>query len=593
MKIFCNYLVISVLSLLVFTVTVQCSKDSDVGEAEGLDEGDSTVSVNSSIEGYTINDDADTIEDEEINIAESHGKEEDYEWDGTSVIDITLQDTFITTSATTGVTIDGTMAIINTAATYRITGALEDGRIIVDTDDETTVRLILNGVDITSNSSSPLAIMNAEKTVVILAADTENILTDASTYIYENEDEDEPDAALFSDDDLTIYGRGMLRVNGNYNEAIKSKDGLILKDANIAVNSVDDGIQGKDYLIIDNGTYVITTNGDGLKSSNDEDAKLGYIQINSGSFTIEAVSDAIQAESDLIVYGGDFVLNSGGGSSAGLGDDDSAKGLKGGNSVIIAGSPTFDMDTADDGIHSDNRVAIYGGTFNVATGDDGIHSDDSLIINGGDINITKSYEGIEGAAIGINGGNVHIVSSDDGLNAAGDGNGTFTIDINGGYVFINASGDGIDANGNIGMTHGVVIVNGPTARGNGTLDYDGSFVISGGFLLAVGSADMLQGPSAGSSQYSIKATLSSTMTAGNLINLQNSEGTTLFTFAPAKAYRSVVFSSPEVTGSTTFKLYLGGSSTGSSVDGLYSDGVYTSGTLFESFTVSSVVTSLN
>ena len=43
---------------------------------------------------------------------------------------------------------------------------------------------------------------------------------------------------------------------------------------------------------------------------------------------------------------------------------------------------------------------------------------------------------------------------------------------------------------------GTVIANGPTNDGNGPLDYLGTFNISGGFLVAVGSSGMAQVPSA-------------------------------------------------------------------------------------------------
>ena len=45
------------------------------------------------------------------------------------------------------------------------------------------------------------------------------------------------------------------------------------------------------------------------------------------------------------------------------------------------------------------------------------------------------------------------------------------------------------------MVGGTVLVNGPTNNGNGSLDYDETFDISGGTLVAAGSAGMAQMPS--------------------------------------------------------------------------------------------------
>ena len=43
-----------------------------------------------------------------------------------------------------------------------------------------------------------------------------------------NPDTDEPNAAIFSASDLTIFGNGSLTVYGNNNDGIASKDGLII-----------------------------------------------------------------------------------------------------------------------------------------------------------------------------------------------------------------------------------------------------------------------------------------------------------------------------------------------------------------------------
>ena len=62
--------------------------------------------------------------------------------------------------------------------------------------------------------------------------------------------------------------------------------------------------------------------------------------------------------------------------------------------------------------------------------------------------------------------------------------------ITGGTLSIDAEGDGLDSNGNVTMSGGIVIVNGPTQGGNGALDYNGTFEITGGTLVAAGTTDM-------------------------------------------------------------------------------------------------------
>ena len=60
---------------------------------------------------------------------------------------------------------------------------------------------------------------------------------------------------------------------------------------------------------------------------------------------------------------------------------------------------TYQIDSADDSIHSNANITIADGTYTLATGDDGVHADDALIVNGGTITVTESYEGLEGLTV--------------------------------------------------------------------------------------------------------------------------------------------------------------------------------------------------
>jgi hypothetical protein len=521
----------------------------------------------------------------------------------------------------TGATVEGSVMTITSAGTYSISGTLNDGQIIVDTQDEETVYLILNGVDITSSTSAPIYVANAEKTVITLADGTENTVTDGATYVFEDAESDEPNATVFSKDDLTMNGSGSLTVNANYNNGITSKDDLKITGGTIAVNAVNDGIKGKDSIAVLDGIITVNAGGDGLQSTNDEDTEKGYIVIEGGSFEITAGLDGIQAQTSLQIGGGELTIVSGGGSVAsssggawgGPGMEgnpnnitESAKGLKAGVDLTIMDG-VIQISSLDDALHSNNSITINGGDIQLASGDDGIHADSVLTINSGDLNITQSYEGLESAVITINDGTIHLIASDDGINASSGNDGTAAgmppmggqggfesgdnyLYINGGYLFVDANGDGIDANGSIEMTAGTVIVNGPTNDGNGPLDYLGSFDISGGYLVAVGSSGMAQAPSTTSTQYSVMYNYSSAQAAGTVIHIETESGQNVLTFVPTKQYQSVLLSSPELENGLTYVLYSGGSSNGSITDGLYSGGTYTGGTQVASLTLTGMVT---
>jgi len=305
-----------------------------------------------------------------------------------------------------------------------------------------------------------------------------------------------------------------------------------------------------------------------------------------------------------LITNGTFRLTSGGGGAV-TPDDVSTKGLKAGVNLTIEDGD-FTISSSDDAIHSDDLILINNGTYYIASGDDGIHADTSLEINDGTFVISQSYEGLESTIVTINNGHFQINSSDDGINVAegnGDGGwggggfgppGEFYIYIRGGFIYIESGCDGLDSDGYIEMSGGVLIINGPVPGSfpNGAIDYgSGSFNLTGGTLVAVGSSDMAQGPSASSTQYSVLVNFNSTQSANRLVNIQTASGETVLTFSPTKTYQSIVFSSPELT-TVSYDLYLGGSSTGTLSYGIYEDGTYSPGTKYTSFTISEVVTTI-
>lgn len=565
----------------------------DVSVSDSVDESDSgTATENASNEG-------------------DHEEGTDYIWNNSAVTRIILGGDSVSITGE-GATSSGGKVIITSAGTYDLSGTLTDGQIMVSTEDKGTVRLILDGVNVSCSKGSPLYVAGAGKAVIILADNKENIFSDAESYVFDNSETDEPNAAVFSADDLTIYGNGSLAVKGNYNDGIASKDGLIIRGGNISVSAKDDGIRGKDYLIVRSGTINIEAGGDGFKSDNDEDAGKGYVSVENGNMTIISGGDGIQAETYVMVSGGEIALLSGGGNGASGDGSTSSKGIKAVADVFIDGGLII-ADSMDDAIHSNGNVTISGGSLSIATGDDGIHADSAVEIDGGDIDISKSYEGIEGSAITINNGNIRVASSDDGINGAGGNDssgmvwgpgaisgkaaqdafaysGSYYLHVNGGHIFVDALGDGIDINGSIEMTDGVVLVSGPTSNANGALDYDGFFKITGGFLVAAGSSGMAQAPGSTSTQNSVLINMKSVQQASSLIHIRNGSSGEVLTYAPAKKYQSLVFSSPSLMTGSSYEVYLGGSSTGSVSDGLYQGGVYSPGSKYAGFTVSAVAT---
>jgi len=522
--------------------------------------------------------------------------------------------------AGTDVPVDGSVVTITTPGTYTIQGELADGRIVVDVSNESDVTLILSNATLRCSDFAPIYVANAGNVVIVLADGTQNYVEDGATYILEA-GTDEPDAAIFSHDDLTVTGSGSLTVVANYNDGIQSKDDLVIESGDITVTAANDGLKGRDSITILDADLTIDAGGDGLQSNGTEAATQGVVVIEGGTFTIEAGADGIQAASTLVINDGSFDLVTGGGSSnssatSGWGSwgtqsttvSASAKGLKAGSSLAINGG-TIEIDSSDDAIHSNDTLVINDGEIVIYSGDDGIHADTSLAINDGDVTINKSYEGIESMDLALNGGTIYVVASDDGINGAGGNDGSAidgrpgqnmfsestncTMTIRGGYIYVDAVGDGLDVNGPITMTGGTVVLHAPTDDRDGALDWTGSFNISGGYLIAAGSyGRTTQAPSSTSSQNSVMINLDSAVSSGTLIHIEDANGNTIATFEPAKTWQSFLLSSSALESGETYNVYVGGSASGSSTDGLYSGGTYSAGTSVGSFSVSNAVTVL-
>ena len=82
-----------------------------------------------------------------------------------------------------GVSVAGSVITITQAGTYRVSGTLTDGQLLVNADKESKVRLIFDGVEITCLDSAPLYIQMADQVILTLASGSENVLTDGETYV--------------------------------------------------------------------------------------------------------------------------------------------------------------------------------------------------------------------------------------------------------------------------------------------------------------------------------------------------------------------------------------------------------------------------
>lgn len=103
-------------------------------------------------------------------------------------------------------------------------------------------------------------------------------------------------------------------------------------------------------------------------------------------------------------------------------------------------------------------------------------------------------------------------------------------------MVIDASGDGLDTNGTMKMSGGTVIVNGPVSSGNGALDYDNGFPVTGGTLIAACSSGIALAPDSSSTQYFVSINCDSVLAVNTVVSIKDSAGKETLTFAPSKQF---------------------------------------------------------
>ncbi|QOV40949.1 carbohydrate-binding domain-containing protein [Streptomyces ferrugineus] len=504
-----------------------------------------------------------------------HAEDGDTDADASEAVEIELNGDSASAEGD-GVGVDGATVTITAAGTYRLSGGLDDGQVVVKAPDA-KVTLILDGVEISNSEGAAIDIADADEAVVVLADGSENSLADTDSYA----EDAEANAALYSAADLTIGGGGSLTVKGNGNDGIASGDGLVIQGGTLTVDAADDGIRGKDYLVVNGGTVAVTAGGDGLKADDTEDADRGYVAVSGGTVKVTAEGDGVDAATDVVVTGGKVNV------AAQASDDSSPHGLKSGVITVLEGG-TVDVDASADALHSDSAVHLAGATVTAAAGDDGVHAEGDLVISDGTLRITTSNEGLEGKDILVSGGSTTVTSRDDGVNASGgetsssdqggqggfggggggESVGDYTAKVTGGTLVLNADGDGFDSNGTAEITGGTVVVNGPETNGNGALDVNGSFTVSGGTLLAAGSAGMVVAPDSESGQGWLSATLDSSVPSGTTLHVVDADGKVVATYVTSKTVQNVVFSSAAIKSGQEYRVYAGGSSSGESTGGL-------------------------
>jgi hypothetical protein len=143
-----------------------------------------------------------------------------------------------------------------------------------------------------------------------------------------------------------------------------------------------------------------------------------------------------------------------------------------------------------------------------------------------------------------------------------------------------AGSDAIDSNGNITISGGITIIDGPATGVEEGIDFNGTFLINGGTLISGGSnSDMTKAASTASTQVNFLLKSSTALASTSLLHIQNSSGTEVVTYKPKNNVYYFHVSTSALAKNTSYSVYFGGTYTGGSyVGGLTTWGLLTGGT---------------
>ena len=168
---------------------------------------------------------------------------------------------------------------------YTLKGSTANGSFKLYSDKKALTTL--DGVSITNPTGSAINIQSGKTQLIQLVDGTTNKLEDGASYTLV--DGEQQKGTFFSEGQLIFSGNGSLDVKSNYGHGIASDDYVRVREGNITINSVRDGISTKDRFVMYGGELTINAGQDGV------DVGEGYIEIGGGKLNIQAGDEGITA----------------------------------------------------------------------------------------------------------------------------------------------------------------------------------------------------------------------------------------------------------------------------------------------------------
>lgn len=196
---------------------------------------------------------------------------------------------------------DGDVYQIEEAGAYILKGK-QKGQIQIDVQDE-RVHLILDDAELRSLHGPAIYVKSAAKVVITVPEGSSSTVQDSAHY----DGYADSKACIYSEDDLTFNGSGILRIYGYGKDAVKTKDTLKVLDTELYIQSKGRGLCGNDGVVIKKAVVDIQCEDTGIYTKK---RNKGYVDISNagvnviaGKYGIDAAGDLSVSESSASVFG--------------------------------------------------------------------------------------------------------------------------------------------------------------------------------------------------------------------------------------------------------------------------------------------------
>ena len=241
---------------------------------------------------------------------------------------------------------------ITKAGEYMLSGSFE-GQIVVNTQKDSKVKLVLSNAEIKNNDCCIL-VMQADKVILSTEDGSTNSIICGGDFGAGSK----VDGAIYSKDDLQLSGHGSLSISCDGGHGAVSKNDIEIKNLDLSIKAdkkgikagdelnmksgivnIEAGTEGIEALIvnIEDGTLNIISGDDGINAAERNSKPLDEPEVNilGGVITICAGGDGIDSNGDINISGGTVTVTEIGGADYQALEADGKCNITGGKQKLL------------------------------------------------------------------------------------------------------------------------------------------------------------------------------------------------------------------------------------------------------------------